>query len=179
MKKEFNKVILPLNPSDEKLLQERADYINQTNDKIKRIKASLFDYLQYTFSDKGDNQKILFEIPFEAVTFHDLDDKKAYEKGTFVNFNVLGIYKIRVKYLEGIRGDNCSAFATLKIDFLWNELLSGRTQKSGVASPYYGNFEDNKLCFAETFVFQTQEQYEEFKEIHNELRLLAQELGLF
>lgn len=178
MEKELKKVILPLKADDRKLLKQRADYINQLSAEILTLSNSLRGNLEYTLSDKGDNQKTLFEIPFKAVIFHNQEDKEGYEKGTWVNFNVFDVHTIRVKYSEYKSGDGFTAGGLLKIQFLWNNLLTSRVEKSGTATPYYGNFDDEKLCFAKTFVFQTQEQYESFKEIRNELNVLAQELGL-
>lgn len=174
----MEKHAFPISEKDLELLKERADYINQFNNRFEEIKKSLFNYLQYTYTDQCDNQKTLFEIKFNAVTFHDLKDKSCYEYGGFLNWNVLGIHTIRVKYLEGILSGGYGAYTKLKIKFLWNNLLSNRVERDGISVPYYNGFDDDKLCFAKTFVFQTSEQYEAFKNFHKRLSLLAKELGL-
>lgn len=182
MKKMAIKVVFPLNSEDRTFLTERAATIHKSNEQIeelineqKRMVPSL-----YTVTEElGDKRKFSFEIPFSAVVFHDLDDKAAYEKGTFVNFDVLGIHSIKVYYAEFFKSGTGYGITTqLDVFFVWNQLNTPKRTKEGIHGYHYAKFDDKNLCFAATFVFQTEEQYLSFKEIYSDLKKLAEGMGL-
>ena len=182
MEKVETGIVFPLNSEDRTFLTERAATIHKSNEQIEELineQKRMVPYLHTVTEELGDRRKFLFEIPFSAVTFWNLDDKAGYEKGTFVNFDVLGIHSIKVYYSEYFKSGTGYGISTnLDILFAWNQLHKSRPKKGNVYGYYYAKFDDNNLCFAENFVFQTEEQYFSFKKIYSDLEQLAKEMGL-
>ena len=177
MKKEALKTILPLNSDDRILFTERGRIIKENNEKIEELIQQNRLFMQYSTIEKsGDKSKLLFEIPFNAVTFHDLDDKNAYERGGFVNYDVFGIHTIKVYYAEFFNGRNVTSM--LKLIFVWNQLNKPKSKKEGSNGHYHSNFDDKNFCFAENYFFQTEEQFLSFKGIYSGLKQLAEEMNL-
>ena len=175
-------IIFPINSEEQGLLMERAAVIHKSNKQIedlinkqRRIISSL-----YTLTEEfGDKRKFLFEIPFSAVTFYNLDDKAGYEKGTYINYPILNIYSIRVYYTEYFKSGTGYGIDTgLRMYFVWNNLHKGQSPEKDVWGYHYANFDDKNLCFSKNFFFQTEEQYLSFKEIYSSLEKLAKKMGL-
>jgi len=180
MKNVETNMVFSLNSQDRTFLKERAATMQKSNEQIEDLineQKRMVPYLHTVTEELGDRRKFLFEIPFNAVAFYDLDDKVAYEKGTFVNFAILNIHSIKVYYAEFFRSGTGHGIDT-KLGIFFLSDVPNKSDKKDVRSYHYAKFDDENLCFAEHFVFQTEEQYVSFKKIYAELKKLAEEMGL-